>query len=195
MKKNYKRKIIFLSAAIVFLLLTLSLLIYFGTKKDFSVSSDSSQKTVNVSSSDNPDKSLSELISSNKNLSKFESLLKRNALFISLDGQDSYTVFAVNNSGLDAMTEQEKELFKDETGNEFQKNILNYQIVKGIYKPENLTEGLKLKTTEDSEIIVKNRDNDIYIIDMKGNESHVVKSGLLANNGSLYITDKLLLPQ
>lgn len=195
MKKNYKRKILFLSVAIVFLLLTLSLLIYFGTKKDFSVSSDSSQKTVNVSSSDNPDKSLSELISSNKNLSKFESLLKRNALFVSLDGQDSYTVFAVNNSGLDAMTEQEKELFKDETGNEFQKNILNYQIVKGIYKPENLTEGLKLKTTEDSEIIVKNRDNDIYIIDMKGNESHVVKSGLLANNGSLYITDKLLLPQ
>ena len=195
MKKNYKRKIIFLSFAILILSLILALLIYFGTKKDLSVSSDSSQKTVNVSITDNPDKSLSELISSNKSLSRFENLLKRNALFVSLDGQDSYTIFATNNSGLDAMTDQEKDVFKAETGNEFQKNILNYQIVRGIYKPENLTEGLKLKTIEDSEIIIKNRDNDIYIIDMKGNESHVVKSGLLATNGSLYITDKLLFPQ
>lgn len=192
---NHKKKLSVIIIIIILLLAILGGLIYFGTKKDLSLSTDSSTKTINAEVEESPRQSLAELISDNKAISRFESLLKNNALFVSLDSSEVYTVFAVNNDGIDDLDATKKEIFKAETGSDAQKNILNYHIVKGLYSPENLTEGLKLKTVEDSEFVIKNRDGDIYLIDMKGGESHVVKAGISAKNGSLYIIDSLLLPQ
>ena len=58
-----------------------------------------------------------------------------------------------------------------------------------------MNEGQKLKTMNGSEIVVKKENQNIYLVDMKGNSVKVEKAGIPAKNGSVYIISGILLPQ
>ena len=151
--------------------------------------------TQTVSQDKTPTESVANIINNQKDLTQYEKHLKTNAMYVVLDGNEQYTVFATSNAGYDSADQQVKEIFKINQATPAQKSILNYSMVSGIHQPANLSDGQKLKTINGGELVVKIVCSNIYLTDMKDNVVHITTAGIPAKNGSVYIVDSLLLPQ
>jgi uncharacterized surface protein with fasciclin (FAS1) repeats len=190
--QSHTKKIVALSIVIIILLGGISLFIVTISKYNSPVQTET---TVKVNQDKVPTETVSALISSNKDLSKFEKYLKDTGQYTLLESTDPYTVLAFSNEGYDNAEKSVKDLFSNESKAPAQKDIISYHIINGNIKPDAMTEGQKLKTTNGSEVIIKVEDKDIYVIDMKGDKHLITKAGIPAKNGSIYIIDGILLPQ
>jgi len=190
--QSHTKKIVALSIIIIILLGGISLFIVTISKYNSPVQTEA---TVKVSQDKVPTETVSAIISANKDLSKFEKYLKDTGQYTLLESTDPYTVLAFSNEGYDKAEKTVKDLLSNESKAPAQKDIISYHIINGNIKPDAMTEGQKLKTTNGSEVVIKVEDKDIYVIDMKGNKHLITKAGIPAKNGSIYIIDGILLPQ
>lgn len=151
--------------------------------------------TTVVAKNSEPKETVAGIIAGDSILNDFEKYLKDTAQFSALDSATPYTVFAFTNDGYKKASDQLKALFSNDEKAGAKKDIVNYHIVSGNVEPSAMNEGQKLKTMNGSEIVVKKENQNIYLVDMKGNSVKVEKAGIPAKNGSVYIISGILLPQ
>lgn len=190
-EKSHKKRIIILLIIIVIIISALG----FGAYKIVTMKPE--QQSANTAVADQnqePTATLAAIISSTTDLNDFEKQLKEVGLYTDLDGTTPYTVFAFTNNGFKNSEQAVKDLFK-RTDTEQTKNIINYQIASGKIEPDAMVDGLKIKTMNGSEVVVKSENKNLYIVDMKGNKWKVIKAGIPAKNGTIYEVDGVLLPQ
>ena len=190
--QSHTKKIVVLSIIIIILLGGISLFIITISKYNSPVQTET---TVKANHDKAPTETVSAIISGNNDLSKFEKYLKNTGQLSMLESTDPYTVLAFSNQAYDKVEKNLKDILNAESKTSAQKDIISYHIINGNIKPDAMTEGQKLKTTNGSEVVVKVEDKDIYVMDMKGNKYLVTKAGIPAKNGSVYIIDGILLPQ
>jgi uncharacterized surface protein with fasciclin (FAS1) repeats len=159
---------------------------------------NSVDNTTTSSSKDKPvvNKVIPAYIASQKNLSTFSKYLQDSELLSTLNGNGPFTVFIPNNtafSNLDQPTESV--VFNNTSNNKAQNNILAYHAVAGNLPSDQLSDGQKIKTVEDGEIIIQKDGSNIYVLDAKGNKAKVVTSDQKVSNGVVYTIDAVLLPQ
>jgi uncharacterized surface protein with fasciclin (FAS1) repeats len=190
-EKSHKKRIIVLLIIIFIIILGLA----FGAYKLVTMSPEQSGSATTVADQNKEStESLAAIISSTNDLNDFEKQLKNVGLFTDLEGNTPYTIFAFTNTGYKNSEQAVKDLFK-QTDTELTKNIMNYHIASGKIDPDAMVDGLKIKTMNGSEIIVKSEDKSLYIVDMKGDKRKVIEAGIPAKNGAIYEIDGVLLPQ
>ena len=190
-EKSHKKRIIILLIIIILIISALG----FGAYKLVTMNPDQTTSSTSVADQNKePTQSIAAIISSSKNLNDFEKQLKAVGLYTDLEGATPYTVFAFTNDGFKNSDQAVKNLF-NQTDTELTKNIINYHIASGKIEPDAMVEGLKIKTMNGSEIVVKSEDKNLYIVDMKGNKWQVTNAGIPAKNGAVYEINGVLLPQ
>lgn len=190
--QSHTKKIVVLTIIIIILLGGISLFIVTISKYNSPVQTET---TVKANQDKVPNETVSAIITGNNDLSKFEKYLKNTSQLNMLESTDPYTVLAFSNQGYDKADKAVKDILNTESKATAQKDIMGYHIINGNIKPDAMTEGQKLKTTNGSEVVIKVEDKDIYVVDMKGNKHIITKAGIPAKNGSIYIVDGILLPQ
>ena len=189
--KSHKKRIIILALISTSLIAILG----FGFYTFFNAKDEPVTTTTVVAKKETPTETVAGIIGSQDNLKDFTKSSKEVALFSSLDGQTPYTVFSFNNEAFKQAPQEVEEIFKNDNKADSKKDIINYHIVSGNVEPSAMNEGQKLKTMNGSEIVVKKENQNIYLVDMKGNSVKVEKAGIPAKNGSVYIISGILLPQ
>lgn len=126
-----------------------------------------------------------------------------------LVSQDSLSSFneALSSAGLTDKVEPEvtvmapnNEAFKNlpegdvikETLNE---DITSYHLVKGVFKSSELTNNQKLPTVNGQDLVVIIDDDQLYIVDAKGNKAKILTADLETSNGVIHEIDRVLLTQ
>lgn len=160
-----------------------------------SASSSEIQNTESQASKPASNKDISELIASTSNLSTFNGILDSTGVSSTLKGDGPFTVFAPTNTAFNALPSGTLERLQ-KTGNTSQlTTIAKYHVAAGSLLASQLTNGQRIKSTNDQEVLVSLADSNVYIIDAKGGKALVTKSDIKAKNGVIQTIDAVLLPQ
>lgn len=134
----------------------------------------------------NPDKTISELVKGEENLSTLSTALEAAELVETLNGEGPFTVFAPANKAFENLPEGRlEELLKPENKEELAK-ILKYHVVAGEYLAADLTDGQMVETIEGTQIKVSSAD---YSSDKMATTEEQPSSGLKVNNARILSAD------
>ncbi len=113
--------------------------------------------------------------------------LQLGGLFDALSGKGPFTVFAPNDAAFGKLTDVQLGFILGDKS--LLKSTLNYHVVAGKWKAEDLATVSALKTLNGAELVVEQRDGAIYVGGAK-----VVASDITAANGVVHIVDAVLVP-
>ncbi|MCF6468413.1 fasciclin domain-containing protein [Nonomuraea sp. MG754425] len=120
-------------------------------------------------------------------LSVLASGLEKSGLKGKLDSAKDVTIFAPNNSAFESIPEEARKKLM-ENKQELAK-IISYHVVEGKVTPAELESG-KLKTMQGGELTVKGTGENLTV-----NDAKVVCGDVPTSNATIYIIDKVLMPQ
>lgn len=140
-------------------------------------------------------KSTLDYLSSNKQTSLFYNYLKDAAMLTKIEGVGPYTLFVPDDNAFKAINDSYKQIIFDSSKPQILNNILSYHITEGNLDNTNITNGQKVKTITGQEVLIEQKEGNIYVIDAKGNKAVVKTANIKTKNGVIYIIDSILLPQ
>ena len=179
MKKH--KKIIIIAIILVLIALALVGYINFGGKPE---QDTSEQPTVSEIDST---KTASQVLASQDTFSKFSQALTTNMQATDIEGQ--VTIFAPNNQ---AFNDLPQSTLITET---LDKKISGYHIAKGLYLSSELTDGQKIPTLSGIDLVVLKKQNEIYILDSKGNKVKILSPDLKTKDGYIHEVSHVFIPQ
>lgn len=136
------------------------------------------------------------MASQHKNLSKLVKALETSGLARKLTDNGPFTLFAPNNKAFMAIPEGRRNILLNQKQQKLAK-ILAYHVVKGDLKKSDLTNGKMLKTLNGKKLKVTRKNGTIMINDAKILEANIKASNgniIEANNGTIFIINKVLMP-
>jgi len=150
------------------------------------------------------DKTISEMVAENQDLSTLMKALKAADLFDTLNGDGPYTVFAPTNEAFNNLPPGKlDELLKPENKEKLAK-ILKYHVVSGELYASDLEDGQMLETLEGNKIKVSldadSMDDENMEADddssttVKVDNANVTTKDLVATNGVIHIIDGVIMP-
>ena len=122
-------------------------------------------------------------------LSTLVAAVKAGNLVETLKGSGPFTVFAPTNDAFSALPEGTLERLLLPENKDKLVAILSYHVVPGKVKSTDLSDGMKAKTVQGSNIEV-----DISESGVKVNDASVTKADIEASNGVVHVIDKVILP-
>ncbi|XP_053153609.1 periostin isoform X3 [Hemicordylus capensis] len=135
------------------------------------------------------EKTLHEMLRSDKRFSTFLSLVEAADLEEVLSQPGDWTMFVPTNDAFKGLTEQEKRtLIKDPNA---LRNILLYHLTRGVFLGSGFEPGVTniLKTIQGGKLYLKMVNDSLLVNELKSKESD-----LMATNGVIHVIDKLLYP-
>ncbi|XP_044308407.1 periostin [Varanus komodoensis] len=135
------------------------------------------------------EKTLHEILSSDKRFSTFLSLVKAADLEEVLSQPGDWTFFVPTNEAFRGLTEQEKETLKRDQN--ALRNILLYHLIRGVFIGNGFEPGVTniLKTIQGGKLYLKLVNNTLLVNELQSKEPD-----LMATNGVIHVIDKLLYP-
>lgn len=187
-----KKKVLLIVFLIAFILVAAGLTWYiFNGGKNTDNTTESTVKTEKSTSSSSKD--LASYISSKDELSKFNKLLYTTGESETLKSTATgYIVFAPTNEAFKMLPAGYYDSLLTADKKAIATDITKYHIV--VATNDQITSGQKLKTTEGQEVLVEIKDGNYYFTSAKGDKATAIKVQK-TSNGTLYIIDKVLLPQ
>lgn len=134
-------------------------------------------------------KAIAVTISLSPNHSTLSAALVAAELTTTLNGPQTYTVFAPSNEAFTAVQKTVDMLLKVENKSKLQ-NVLKYHVVAGNLKSTDLTDGQELVTLHGEKLKVKVADGKVMI-----GGAEVTKADVPAKNGTVHIVNKVLVPK
>ncbi|QYC41624.1 Immunogenic protein MPT70 precursor [Nonomuraea coxensis DSM 45129] len=120
-------------------------------------------------------------------LSKLSEAVKAAGLEEKLNSAKDVTIFAPNDAAFTAVPKDVQDAMSDKAT---ATKILSYHVVEGKVSPADLKDGDMLKTLQGGELTVKGTGEDMTI-----NDAKIVCGGIPTSNATLYVIDKVLMPQ
>ncbi|TMR15689.1 fasciclin domain-containing protein [Nonomuraea turkmeniaca] len=105
-----------------------------------------------------------------------------------LNSAKDITVFAPNNEAFEAIPQERRDAVMADK--EQLTRILSYHVVEGKKAPADLEDGTTLKTLQGRELTVKGSGDDLTI-----NDAKVVCGNIPTSNATVYVIDKVLMPE
>lgn len=151
------------------------------------------------------DKTISEMVAENQDLSTLLTALKAADLVETLKGDGPYTVFAPSNEAFNNLPSGKlDELLKPENKEELAK-LLKYHVVSGELYASDLEDGQMLETLSGDKIKISLMDNSMddenedmddssSTATVKVNNANVTTKDLVASNGVIHIIDAVVMP-
>ncbi|XP_048358506.1 periostin isoform X3 [Sphaerodactylus townsendi] len=135
------------------------------------------------------EKTLYEVLRTDKRFSTFLSLVDAADLELLLSQEGAWTLFVPTNEAFKGLTEKEKQTLISDT--KALKNILLYHLIRGVYIGNGFEPGVTniLKSIQGGKLYLKVVNDSLLVNELKSKESD-----LLATNGVIHIIDKLLYP-
>jgi uncharacterized surface protein with fasciclin (FAS1) repeats len=140
-------------------------------------------------------KNIAELIDDNTKLSTFTDVLKTSGVAETLKGEGPYTVFAPSNEAFNALPSGTLDRLLKPVYSSQLTSITKYHATVGSLLASQLTNGQKIKTINDQELVMSLDGTNVYVIDAKGDKALITKSDIKAKNGVIHIVNTVLLPQ
>lgn len=128
------------------------------------------------------------IVGRSKHLSTLVNILSKANEAQMLNDKGPFTLFAPNNKAFNRMIKKGEKRFKT-MKNPKLTNLVNYFIVKGIYKTDSLRNGQTLTTLNGKKLKVKKSGDSLMI-----NDAKIVKADIPAANGVVQIVDRVLIP-
>ena len=122
-------------------------------------------------------------------LSTLVAALKAGDLVGTLKGDGPFTVFAPTNDAFANLPDGTLEMLLKPENKDKLIEILTYHVVAGKVLSTDLSDGMKAKTVEGSDIIVHMNDKGVKI-----NEANVSAADILASNGVVHVIDQVIIP-
>ncbi len=126
---------------------------------------------------------------STKFLSVLVDAVKAGDLVGTLKGEGPFTVFAPTNEAFAALPEGTLEALLMPKNKDKLVEILTYHVVAGKVLSSDLSDGMKAKTVEGSDITVHISDAGVKI-----NEANVSAADIMASNGVVHVIDRVIIP-
>jgi uncharacterized surface protein with fasciclin (FAS1) repeats len=187
-----KKKLIIIILLIAFILIAGGLTWYIfngGNGNDNSATSSTKTEKPAAASS----KDMASYISGVSNLSKFNKLLNFTGESEVLKSTASgYIVLAPNDDAFKMLPTGYYDSLFTADKKASATDITKYHVI--IATTDQITNGQKLKTSEGQEVVVAIKDGSYYFTSAKGDQAQATKTQK-TSNGTLYIIDKVLLPQ
>lgn len=120
-------------------------------------------------------------------LSTFYKLVQQAGLSASLEGAGPVTVFAPTDDAFKAVPAATLDKLSKEP--ELLKSVLNYHVVPGALKAENITANSSLTTVNGAQIAASKAGEFVTV-----DEGLVTKADLVAGNGVVHVIDRVLMP-
>ncbi|MGD8426589.1 MAG: fasciclin domain-containing protein [Balneolaceae bacterium] len=147
------------------------------------------------------EKTISEMVAENQDLSTLLTALQSADLVETLKGEGPYTVFAPTNEAFNNLPAGKlDDLLKPENKEELAK-ILKYHVVSGEVYASDLEDGQMLETLEGNKIKVSIKDSpeegmegEESMAGVKINNANVVTKDVMASNGIIHIIDGVVMP-
>ncbi|MEU8107322.1 fasciclin domain-containing protein [Nonomuraea muscovyensis] len=133
------------------------------------------------------DKPVASALADVPDLSSLAEAVKQAGLAEQLNEADDITVFAPSNDAFDAIPQDARDRVMADK--EELTRILTYHVVEGRKAPADM-EDITLKTLEGGELTVKGSGEDLTI-----NDAKVTCGNISTGNATVYIIDKVLMPQ
>ncbi|MEV4075225.1 fasciclin domain-containing protein [Nonomuraea fuscirosea] len=121
-------------------------------------------------------------------LSMLSEAIKQAGLEEKLNSAQDITVFAPDNAAFEAIPKDARD--KIMADKSILTKALSYHVVEGKLGPADLKDGAKLKTLEGGELTVKGTGDDLTV-----NDAKIVCGNVPTSNATVYIVDKVLMPQ
>lgn len=150
----------------------------------------------------NPDKTISEMVTDNQDLSTLLTALQTAELVEVLNGEGPYTVFAPTNKAFENLPEGKLDyLLKAENKDELVK-ILKYHVVSGEVNASDLEGEQTVETLEGTKIKLMAQSSEEYMGDepeamskIMVNNALVTEADITASNGVIHIIDGVVMPE
>jgi uncharacterized surface protein with fasciclin (FAS1) repeats len=126
---------------------------------------------------------------STKFLSILVDAVKAGDLVGTLKGDGPFTVFAPTNDAFAALPDGTLDALLMPKNREKLVEILTYHVVAGKVMSSDLSDGMKAKTVEGSEITVHVSDSGVKI-----NDANVSAADIMASNGVVHVIDRVIIP-
>jgi uncharacterized surface protein with fasciclin (FAS1) repeats len=126
---------------------------------------------------------------STKFLSTLVEAVKAGDLVETLKGDGPFTVFAPTNEAFAALPDGTLESLLMPKNKDRLIEILTYHVVAGKVLSSDLSDGMKAKTVEGSDITVHINDSGVKI-----NEANVAAADIMASNGVVHVIDRVIIP-
>lgn len=130
-----------------------------------------------------------DLAASTKFLSTLVDAVKAGDLVETLKGDGPFTVFAPTNEAFAALPEGTLEALLMPKNRDQLVEILKYHVVPGKVLSSDLSDGMKAKTAEGSDITVHINDSGVKI-----NDANVAAADIMASNGVVHVIDRVIIP-
>jgi uncharacterized surface protein with fasciclin (FAS1) repeats len=115
--------------------------------------------------------------------------VKAGDLVGTLKGDGPFTVFAPTNEAFAALPDGTLESLLMPKNKDRLIEILTYHVVAGKVLSSDLSDGMKAKTVEGSDITVHINDSGVKI-----NEANVAAADIMASNGVVHVIDRVIIP-
>ena len=126
-------------------------------------------------------------LESDPNFTVFLSIIKLSGLYAVLDGDDKYTLFAPDNEAFERLTAPVYARLINEDRKKLRR-IMEYHIVPGEYKLDDLSHNSRLQTLNGNDIIITTVNDKQTRI----NESNIIRGNKWASNGVIHVIDAVL---
>lgn len=126
---------------------------------------------------------------STKFLSTLVEAVKAGDLVGTLKGDGPFTVFAPTNEAFAALPDGTLESLLMPKNKDRLIEILTYHVVAGKVLSSDLSDGMKAKTVEGSDITVHISDSGVKI-----NDANVAAADIMASNGVVHVIDRVIIP-
>ena len=130
-----------------------------------------------------------DLAASTKFLSTLVEAVKAGDLVETLKGDGPFTVFAPTNEAFAALPEGTLEALLMPKNRDELVEILKYHVVPGKVLSSDLSDGMKAKTVEGSDITVHINDSGVKV-----NDANVAAADIMASNGVVHVIDRVIIP-
>jgi uncharacterized surface protein with fasciclin (FAS1) repeats len=165
-----------------------------GKSEDSNNESTTTSQDVSASK-ESPSEGVASIIESRSSLDTMYSQLEAAGLVETLNGAEQYTVFAVTDKAFENTDESVMAAIKSPENDANLKRVMQYHIVKGTLTLEQVKQVAKIPTILGQELLVESKEDQVYIIDAKGQKGQLGISDIKASNGVVHEINLLLLPQ
>jgi len=133
-----------------------------------------------------------------KNVTTVVAAVKAAGLVDTLKGDGPFTVFAPNNAAFEALPAGTVDTLLKPENKAKLAGILTYHVVPGTYTSADLkvmaAKGEAVKTVQGEELKFVNENNQIMIVDAKGDKVAIETSDVISSNGVTHVIKSVLMP-
>lgn len=134
-----------------------------------------------------------------KNVTTVVAAVKAADLVETLKGEGPFTVFAPNNAAFEALPEGTLDTLLKPESKATLTGILTYHVVPGTYTSAALkamaSKGETLKTVQGATLSFTKEDNEVKVVDAKGNKVSIETADVISSNGVTHVVKSVLMPQ